>query len=110
MRGDLENTGYVKIFEYVEGAQIVGEAPEGEDVVTSVTIQTNIGRTFIFSQSTVSDGTYSFTVPYSTQGPIEGETQFDTMPVGPYKVTYGSVVEEVDVSERDVLDGNLIEA
>ncbi|MDA0524846.1 oligosaccharyl transferase, archaeosortase A system-associated [Methanococcoides alaskense] len=105
----LEDTGYVKIFEYVEGAQIVGEAPEGEEVVISTTIQTNIGRTFVYSQSTVSDGTYSFTVPYSTQGPIEGETQFDTMPVGPYKVTYGSVVEEVDVSERDVLDGNVIE-
>lgn len=105
----LEDTGYVKIFEYVEGAQIVGEAPDGEDVVISTTIMTNIGRTFVYSQSAVSDGTYSFAVPYSTQGPIEGETQFDTMPVGPYKVTYGNVVEEVDVSERDVLDGNVIE-
>ncbi|SES95869.1 dolichyl-diphosphooligosaccharide--protein glycosyltransferase [Methanococcoides vulcani] len=105
----LENTGYVKIFEYVEGAQIVGEAPEGEDVTISVTILTNIGRTFVYSQSAVSDGTYSFTVPYSTQGPIEGETQFDTMPVGPYKIIYGNVVEDIDVSERDVLDGNVIE-
>ncbi|MEL4306289.1 oligosaccharyl transferase, archaeosortase A system-associated [Methanococcoides sp. LMO-2] len=105
----LENTGYVKIFEYVEGAQIVGEAPEGEDVTISVTILTNIGRTFVYSQSTVSDGTYSFTVPYSTLGPIEGETQFDTMPVGPYKISYGNVQEEVDVDERDVLDGNVIE-
>ncbi|WP_135606415.1 oligosaccharyl transferase, archaeosortase A system-associated [Methanococcoides sp. NM1] len=105
----LEDTGYVKIFEYVEGAQIVGEAPEGEDVVISVTIHTNIGRTFVYSQSAVSDGIYSFTVPYSTQGPIEGETQFDTMPVGPYKIIYGNVVEDVDVSERDVLDGNVIE-
>lgn len=105
----LEDTGYVKIFEYVEGAQIVGEAPEGEDVTISVTIRTNIGRTFVYSQSTVSDGTYSFTVPYSTLGPIEGETQFDTMPVGPYKISYGDVQEEVDVSERDVLDGNVIE-
>ncbi|NPE30011.1 oligosaccharyl transferase, archaeosortase A system-associated [Methanococcoides sp. SA1] len=104
----LEDTGYVKIFEYVEGAKIVGEAPEGEEVVISTTIQTNIGRIFEYSQSTVSDGTYSFTVPYSTQGPIEGETQFDTMPVGPYKISYGSVVEEVDVSERDALDGNVI--
>jgi len=105
----LEDTGYVKIFEYVEGAQIVGGAPEGEEVVISTTIMTNNGRTFEYSQSTVSDGTYSFTVPYSTQGPIEGETQFDTMPVGAYKITYGSVVEEVDVSERDVLDGTVIE-
>ncbi|MGM0771562.1 MAG: hypothetical protein ACQESU_08140, partial [Halobacteriota archaeon] len=56
-----------------------------------------------------SDGTYSFTVPYSTLGPIMGETQFDTMPAGPYTITHGSVVEEVDVSERDVLDGNVIE-
>ncbi|UGV40292.1 oligosaccharyl transferase, archaeosortase A system-associated [Methanococcoides orientis] len=105
----LENTGYVKVFEYVEGAQVVGEAPKGEDVTISVTILTNIGRTFVYSQSSVSDGTYSFTVPYSTQGPIDGETQFDTMPVGPYKISYGTVQEEVDVSERDVLDGNVIE-
>jgi len=103
------NTGYVKIFEYVEGAQVTGTAPEDETVTISSTIQTNQGRTFIYSQSATSDGTYSFTVPYSTEGPISGETQFDTAPTGPYIISYGGSQEEVSVSETDVLEGNVIE-
>jgi dolichyl-diphosphooligosaccharide--protein glycosyltransferase len=103
------NTGYVKIFEYVKGATITGEAPGGEKVTISTTILTSTGRTFLYSQSAVSDGTFEFVVPYSTDGPIEGETQFDTMPVGPYTITYGNVTESVTVSETDVLDGNTIE-
>ncbi|TGC08020.1 oligosaccharyl transferase, archaeosortase A system-associated [Methanolobus halotolerans] len=109
--GSLEeiNTGYVKIFEYVDGAQITGTAPEGETVTISNTIRTNQGRTFVYSQSTTSDGTYNFTVPYSTEGPIEGETQFDTAPTGPYTINYGSTREEVSVGETDVLSGNVID-
>ncbi|WP_342305964.1 oligosaccharyl transferase, archaeosortase A system-associated [Methanolobus sp. ZRKC5] len=104
-----ENTGYVKIFEYVEGATITGTAPVNETVTISNNILTNQMRTFTYTQSTTSDGTYSFTVPYSTTGPIEGETQFDTMPAGPYTISYGTVTEQVSVSETDVLNGNTIE-
>jgi Uncharacterized membrane protein, required for N-linked glycosylation len=104
-----ENTGYVKIFEYVEGATITGTAPENETVTISNTILTSQMRTFIYTQSSTSDGMYSFTVPYSTEGPIEGETQFDTMPTGPYVISYGDVIEQVSVSELDVLNGNTIE-
>ncbi len=104
-----ENTGYVKIFEYVEGATITGTAPENETVTISNTILTNQMRTFTYTQSATSDGMYSFTVPYSTEGPIEGETQFDTIPTGPYVISYGTVTEQVSVSELDVLNGNTIE-
>ncbi len=104
-----ENTGYVKIFEYVDGATITGTAPEGENVTISNTILTNQMREFTYTQSSTSDGTYSFTVPYSTTGPIEGETQFGTMPSGPYVISYGGVTEQVNVTEEDVLNGNLIE-
>lgn len=104
-----ENTGYVKIFEYVEGATITGTAPVNETVTISNTILTNQMREFTYTQSSTSDGTYSFTVPYSTTGPIQGETQFDTMPTGPYVISYGNVTEQVIVSETDVLNGNLIE-
>ncbi|MDY0386283.1 MAG: oligosaccharyl transferase, archaeosortase A system-associated [Methanolobus sp.] len=104
-----ENTGYVKIFEYMEGAKIEGESTAGETVTISVPVQTNLGRTFTYTQSATSDGTYSFTVPYSTEGPISGQTQFDTMPTGPYTVTYGNVTAQVRVTEEDVLNGNLIE-
>jgi len=77
-----------------------------------------LGRTFTYSQATTSGGTYSqvttsgstyeFTVPYSTEGPVPGETQFDTRPAAPYTVSYGNVTTEVRVSEMDVLDGNTI--
>lgn len=102
-------SGFVKIFEYVEGAKVTGNAPAGETVTISTTIMTNQMRTFTYTQSAISDGTYSFIVPYSTSGPVEGETQFDTMPVGPYVISYGDTTHELSVSETDVLNGNTIE-
>ncbi|TQD23864.1 oligosaccharyl transferase, archaeosortase A system-associated [Methanolobus vulcani] len=104
-------SGYVKIFEYVEGATITGTAPADETVTIGNTILTSQMRTFAYSQTTTArpDGTYSFTVPYSTTGPIEGETQFDTMPTGSYVISYGNTTQQVSVSETDILNGNTIE-
>jgi dolichyl-diphosphooligosaccharide--protein glycosyltransferase len=101
------NTGYIKIFEYVKGAKITGTASPNETVNINTTILTGQGRTFEYSQSTTSDseGRYEFTVPYSTEGPISGETQFDTAPSGPYVVSYGDTTKEVRVSEEVVLKG-----
>lgn len=104
-----DNSGYVKIFEYVEGATITGTAPAGENVTISTTISTSQGRSFTYSQTTVSNGTYSFIVPYSTEGSVSGQTQFDVAPTKPYQISYGSVAEEVKVTENDVLQGNTIE-
>ncbi|WP_407282813.1 oligosaccharyl transferase, archaeosortase A system-associated [Methanolobus sp. WCC1] len=106
-----ENSGYVKIFEYVKGATVTGKASASETVTISNTILTSQMRTFTYTQTTTaeSDGTYSFTVPYSTTGPIEGETQFDTMPTGAYVISYGNTTQQVSVSETDVLNGNTIE-
>lgn len=101
------NTGYVKIFEYVKGATIKGTAPQNDTVTISATIRTGLGRTFEYSQTT-SGGNYEFTVPYSTEGPVPGQTQFDTRPVAPYTVSYGNTTTEVRVGEMDVLDGNTI--
>ena len=101
------DTGYVKIFEYVKGANITGTASPNETVNINTTILTNQGRTFGYSQSTTADsqGRYEFTVPYSTDGPVSGETQFDTAPSGPYVVSYGDTTKEVKVSEEAVLKG-----
>lgn len=77
-------------------------------------IRTNIGRMIQYSQTTTAaNGTYIFTVPYSTPnhlkaGPIAGETNFDTQPTGQYTVTAGNVTKTVDVGERDVLDGGTV--
>ncbi|MGB9926980.1 MAG: oligosaccharyl transferase, archaeosortase A system-associated, partial [Methanosarcina sp.] len=73
------DTGYVKIFEYVKGAKITGVANPNDTVNLRTTILTGQQRTFEYSQSTVADsqGNYAFTVPYSTEGPLSGQTQFD---------------------------------
>ncbi len=104
----VENSGLVKVFEYVKGAKIEGRAPPNTTVTLTNTIKTNIERTVQYSQTTSSNGTYAFTVPYSTLGPIPGETQFDTRPTGPYTVTFGNASKQIDVSEKDVLEGRTI--
>lgn len=104
----IATSGFVKTFEYLKGATITGTAPAGETVTISNTILTNQMRTFSYSQTVTSDGTYSFTVPYSTQGPIPGETQFAVKPTGPYTVQYGTTTLQVQVPERAVLDGSTI--
>ncbi|NJD77047.1 MAG: oligosaccharyl transferase, archaeosortase A system-associated [Candidatus Methanoperedens sp.] len=106
----LEYSGFVKIFEHVKGAVITGRAPSNTTVTLSNTIKTNIGRDIQYSQTTTSDGTYSFTVPYSTLGPISesGYTRFDTKPQGAYNVTAGNVSKQIDVGERDVMEGNTV--
>jgi oligosaccharyl transferase (archaeosortase A-associated) len=104
------NTGYLKIFEYVKGAKITGTASSNETVKISTTILTGQGRTFEYKQSTTADpqGRYEFTVPYSTEGPIAGETQFNTAPSGPYVLSYGDTTKEVRVNEEAVLKGEEI--
>lgn len=107
---DENSTGYVKIFEYVKGANITGTAAPNETVKISTTIMTTQGRDFGYFQSTTADsnGEYEFTVPYSTTGPISGETQFDTAPISLYVVSYGNTTKSVSVSEEAVLNGEEI--
>lgn len=101
---------YVKIFEHVPGATITGEASPGTEVVISVPITTNRGRNFLYKQSTVadSDGEFALVVPYSTEGPAAGSTNFDTGPLGPYTLRVGSVQYEVRVPEGAVITGSSI--
>ena len=106
----IVNTGYVKIFEYVNGANVTGTASPNETVKISAEILTGQNRTFEYTQSTTSDsqGRYEVKVPYSTEGPIQGQTQFDTAPSGPYKLSYGNTAKEVRVKEEAVLKGEEI--
>jgi len=100
---------FVKIFEYVPGAKIVGSAPDGTNALINVEVKTNQGRTFNYIQATTSNnGTYEFIVPYSTEGPVAGGTQFDAMPVGPYTIIIGDMVGEIRVTEEQVMTGEII--
>lgn len=106
----IENSGLVKIFEFVEGAKIEGTATANTEVIISNRIRTNVGREFDYTQKMTSDneGRYSFVVPYSTTEPLSGQTNFDTKPIGKYKIIYGNVTREITVNEYDVLKGNTI--
>jgi dolichyl-diphosphooligosaccharide--protein glycosyltransferase len=103
-----EESGYAKIFEHVKGAKITGSSPLNTVVTLTNTIQTNIGRTVQYKQVAPSNGTYELVVPYSTLGPISGQTQFDTKPTGAYTVTAGNISKQVEISEKDVLEGGTV--
>ncbi len=108
----LEESGYAKLFEYVKGANITGNAPDGTTITITNTIETNIGRTFTYRQRTKAvNGTYTLTVPYSTEGPIkrEGYTNFDTRPRGAYTLQAGNKTVEVQVPEEAVMKGETIQ-
>lgn len=104
------NTGYVKIFEYVEGAVLTGTATPNATVDLSLTIGTNQNRIYNYVQSTTADGSgrFSFTVPYSTAGPATDSTNFAVAPIGGYTIKSGSAEANVNVTEKDVLNGNTI--
>lgn len=104
----VEYTGHVKIFEHVKGARITGKAPVNSTVSISLNIKTNRGRSYTYSQNTVSNGEYELIVPYSTEGPIPGETNFDTVPTGKYRISAGNTSRDISVDERMVLDGGTV--
>ena len=101
---------FVKIFEHVPGAVISGNAPAGTKVVAAVLIMTNQNRAFIYQQSNTSDanGRFTLVLPYSTEGPIVGGTNFDTKPMGAYQLSVGDKVYELKVPEQYVLSGDVI--
>ena len=105
---------FVKIFEYVKGADLIVSPSFGSNetfATVTVEVLTNQGRTFNYTQPAIAsdDGKFHFTLPYSTEGPIVGETQFDTIPTGSYTVEVGDVTREVRITEREVLDGGVVE-
>ncbi|NPE27383.1 oligosaccharyl transferase, archaeosortase A system-associated [Methanococcoides sp. SA1] len=103
----VADTGYVKIFEYVNGATIRGNAPAGETITLSTTIKTLQQRSFTYSQTMISDGNFEFVVPYSMTGPIEGETNF-VVRAEPYTISYENTSVQIPVTEKAVLEGDVI--
>ncbi len=60
-----------------------GTAPNGTILEIATIVSTNQGRTFVYLEREMSKGTYKFTVPYSTEGSVEGGTNFDVV-ASPY--------------------------
>ena len=114
----INPVSYVKVFEYVKGAKIEGTAPEGSIVEVATNVTTNQGRRFVYFNRTManSNGSYSFIVPYSTEGPIKNGTNFDVL-ASTYKLRAGHIVngapvwdveKEVHVPEEAVMNGKTI--
>lgn len=117
---------FVKVFEYVKGARIEGIAPNGTYVVEIATnVSTNQGREFTYSARTMPDSNgsyeYEFIVPYSTEGPIAGGTNFDVFAAPYYKIRAGHLdlengngtmvwdaEKEISVPEEAVMEGKTI--
>jgi len=97
-------TKNIKIFEYVKGAKITGKAVSNETVRISGKIITNQGRIFEYMQEAKADdnGDFEFTVPYSVDSPYE------TRLMNKYEIIYGNEKVSIDVSENDIMDGNVI--
>jgi len=109
---------YIKVFEYVPGATVQGTAPLGYVVEIATNVTTNQGETFRYAERQFSTGTYEFIVPYSTEGPVDGGTNFDVT-VAPYTLMAGYMENEtimwergreVRVTEEDVLGGRTVTA
>jgi len=102
---------FVKTFEHVPGAVIKGKASPGTNVTIAVPVVTNQERVFMYRQSNLTDsrGEFTLVVPYSTEGPMEGGTKFDTVAVGPYQLSAGGRDYVVKVPEELVISGGIIQ-
>lgn len=100
-------TGYVKIFEYVYGANIYGTAPMNSTIDIKLNLKTNRGREFNYTQKTKSDsyGMFKMVVPYSTIKNINLTTNFDTKPTGKYVISVNGKSKELDITESQIMVG-----
>ena len=92
---------YVKIFEYVPGATIAGNASDNGDINVTLNITTNQGRKFTYTRKISPEkGRYEIKVPYQTQG-----SKYGTKSNENYIIQNVNVTRMVSVSEQDVQEG-----
>jgi oligosaccharyl transferase (archaeosortase A-associated) len=91
-QGAPADVKYVKIFEYVPGAQIKGEG------IIELPIVTNTGREFTWRAESVNG---VFTVPYATEG-----SPYDVRATGTYRIA--GTGQEFSVSEEGIMSGATI--
>ena len=100
----------MKVFEKVKGATITGSAPDGTMVNATVSLKSDSGRAFNYTQSVVaSNGAYAITVPYPTEAMKGDGYSYSVTPVSKYEITYGGSSKQVDVSEEAVMDGKTVQ-
>ena len=98
----------VKVFEKVAGARITGTTPHDKPMGLVLEMISNEGRRFQYYNSVMAvDGRYEIVVPYSTEE-LNGVSSIGPYLLGPVLDVAGGESKEVDVSERDVLEGRTI--
>ena len=106
--GSNPPTSKVKIFEYVPGALIRIKAGQDQRAGVLLNMTSNQGRSFTYvNEATPNNGEYDVRVPYST------DHEYGTYALGPYLVFSGNEkgvkMQNIMVSDRDVLEGRTIE-
>ncbi|MDF0591165.1 STT3 domain-containing protein [Candidatus Methanocrinis natronophilus] len=98
----------VKVFEKVAGARITGTTPHDKPMGLILEMRSNEGRRFQYYNSVMAvDGRYEIVVPYSTEE-MAGVSSIGPYLLGPVLDVAGGESKEVDVRERDVLEGRTI--
>ncbi len=106
--GDRQPKSHVKIFEYVPGALIRVKTGPGQKVGGLLNMTSNQGRPFSYvNEATPKEDAFEMKVPYST------ERRYGTHALSPYLIFSGNEagvrMQNVNVSEEDVLKGKTIE-
>jgi len=96
-----------KVFERVKGAVVKGMARPGQRVELIGVVTTNQSRRFYSATSATAglDGTFSLKAWYPTVGPSHNGVGIE----GGYILTTGSSKRRVLVTERDVIEGGIID-
>ena len=102
-----------KIFEKVAGAVITGKVANNISDQTPVKLTLHLitkdQRPFIYEQTTqVTQGSYSFIVPYPTTKMSGADYNYDIQPVGNYQLQINGRTSEVAVPEAAVMLGQTI--
>ncbi len=97
----------IKIFEYVPGALIKVSTAPNQKVGALLNLTSNQGKEFYYiNEGSPRDGKYEIRVPYST------ENKYGTHALDPYMIFSGNDkgirTQNISVSEKDVLEGRII--
>ena len=95
-----------KIYEFVEGAVVMGTAPAGARVSASLLLETNLGARTIYRTSTVADAdrTYRLRLPYANEGSLES-----VRPAPTYLLRSSEEEARIAISERQVQQGDRVQ-
>jgi asparagine N-glycosylation enzyme membrane subunit Stt3 len=97
--------GETQIYEFVSGVSVSGKAEPGEEVMLSIPIETNQGRSFRYENRLTADslGHFEVTLPYATEG-----NPYPTRALEPYRLSTRGKSTEIHIQESDLLEGKEI--